>query len=511
MSTLGGGRPGEGGLPAPAPEPEPAPAETDDRPKVGVDEWVARVDERRAAQKGVTGIIARAWERTPPAGRLVLLLGPFAIFPFITNEGNLYRYGLLTLIYALLALGLNVVVGFAGLLDLGYVAFFGFGAYLYGIMASGHSGHHLQAEIAVPIVVVASALLGLLLGLTSWRLLGDYLAIVTLFFLQAFVIFVNNANGGLNDFSYPFVGKVDLTGGANGLDRIDPLNFFGWHINTTRGYYFYTLIALALSMIMLFFVNGSRTGRAWRALREDPLAAEVMSIPVNRLKLLAFMFGAATAGFTGTIYGAVQSGAFPGDYDVGLLITIYAIAILGGLGSIGGVVVGALIVNGAPELLRSSSNARYLFYGVLLLALFVALRPWYKPVIVLLGTIAFGFAVHGIASAVWSRGTAGHISGAGDFGKALEHWVLLPSHASSIAGWSYFALVTAALVLTLVRGWWRVVVLIPTLYLASFVWENKLVEQVSGATRLILLGALLVVIMNVRPSGIFGTARVEIV
>jgi len=262
---------------------------------------------------------------------------------------------------------------------------------------------------------------------------------------------------------------------------------------------------------MLYFVNGSRTGRAWRALREDPLAAEVMSTPVNRLKLLAFMFGAGVAGFSGTIFGAVQSGAFPGDYDVGLLITIYAIVILGGLGSIGGVVVGALVVNGAPELLRSSSNARFLFYGVLLVALFAALKPWYKAVIVLVGTIAFGFAVHGIASAVWSRGTAGHISGAGNFGKALEHWVLLPTNPSSIAGWSYFALICAALVLTLVSGWWRVAVLIPTFYLAAFVWENKLVEQVAGATRLILLGALLVVIMNVRPSGIFGTSRVEIV
>ena len=164
-----------------------------------------------------------------PAARctLAVLVGPFVVFPFVTNEGNLFRYGLITVVYALLALGLNVVVGFAGLLDLGYVAFFGFGAYLYGIMASGHSGHHLQAEIAIPIVVVATALLGLLLGLTSWRLLGDYLAIVTLFFLQAFVIFVNNANGGPSDFSYPFVGRVDLTGGANGLDQIDPLNFFG--------------------------------------------------------------------------------------------------------------------------------------------------------------------------------------------------------------------------------------------------------------------------------------------
>src|SRR5205814_5635504 len=104
----------------------------------------------------------------------------------------------------------------------------------------------LQAEIAIPIAVVAAALVGLLLGLTSWRLLGDYLAIVTLFFLQAFVIFVNNANGGPSDFSYPFVGRVDLTGGANGLDQIDPLNFFGFKITTTKGYYFYTLIALAV-------------------------------------------------------------------------------------------------------------------------------------------------------------------------------------------------------------------------------------------------------------------------
>jgi ABC-type branched-subunit amino acid transport system permease subunit len=508
LSSLGGGPPlDEGDLPVATPEP----VDVTDKSRVGTDEWVSQAEERRLARTGVSGAIASIWDRLPAAVRLVILIGPFAIFPFITNEGNLYRYGLITIIYALLALGLNVVVGFAGLLDLGYVAFFGFGAYLYGIMASGHSGHHLQAEIAIPIVVVSTALLGLLLGLTSWRLLGDYLAIVTLFFLQAFVIFVNNANGGLNDFSYPFVGKVDLTGGANGLDQIDPFNLFGYHITTTKGYYFFTLISLTLLMIMLYFVNASRTGRAWRALREDPLAAEVMSVPVNRLKLLAFMFGAATAGFTGTIFAAVQSGAFPGDYDVGLLITIYAIVILGGLGSIGGVVIGALVVNGAPELLRSSTNARFLFYGVLVVALFVAMRPWYKPVVVLLGTIAFGYAVHAIASAVWSRGTEAHIQGGGRLGRALEHWVLLPSNAGSIAGWAYFALIVAALVLTLVTGWWRAIVLIPTLYLASFVWENKLVEQVSGATRLILLGVLLVVIMNVRPSGIFGTSRVEIV
>src|SRR5262249_56074663 len=114
-------------------------------------------------------------------------------------------------------------------------------------------------------------------------------------------------------------------------------------------------------------------------------------------------------------------------------------------------------------------NAGYVLEGVFLLAFFGGWGPWYKPVIVLVGTIAFGYAVHGIASLVWSRGTAGHISGAGGFGDALEHWVLLPSRAGSLAGWADFALVTAALVLTLVRGWWRGGLRIPPAFLAGFV------------------------------------------
>src|SRR6185437_8436545 len=143
-----------------------------------------------------------------------------------------------------------------------------------------------------------------------------------------------------------------------------------------KQYYFFLLIVIALVATALYFVNQSRTGRAWRALREDPLAAEVMSIPVNRLKLLAFVCGAAAAGFTGAIYGTIATAALPGDYDVGLLITIYAIMILGGFGSIMGIVVGAIIVSSVPELLRSSANARPLFYGAILLALLVKIRPW---------------------------------------------------------------------------------------------------------------------------------------
>ena len=118
----------DGQLGAGLPEGAPEVPDAVDRPRVGTDEWVAQHEERREVGRGLTGLVARGWERIPPPGRLALLLGPFAIFPFITNEGNLYRYGLITLIYAVLALGLNIVVGFAGLLDLGYIAVFGFGA-----------------------------------------------------------------------------------------------------------------------------------------------------------------------------------------------------------------------------------------------------------------------------------------------------------------------------------------------------------------------------------------------
>ncbi len=140
------------------------------------------------------------------------LLIPAVIFPLVSNTGNIYRYGVLTLIYALLAYGLTIVVGFAGLLDLGYIAFFGFGAYAYGFLASQHTGRHWQALVVLPIVVIAAAVLGIVLGSPSLRLLGDYLAIVTLFFGQAFVLFANNANR----IDFPFFGEVDLTGGSHG-------------------------------------------------------------------------------------------------------------------------------------------------------------------------------------------------------------------------------------------------------------------------------------------------------
>ena len=203
------------------------PADAPDSPRIGVDEWVASVEGKRERYTGLRGRLTREWDGLPPPARVLVFAIPAAIFPLVTTEGNLFRYGLFTLIYALLALGLNIVVGFAGLLDLGYIAFFGCGAYLYAILASPQFGYHWQAGAAIPVIVLGTAIVGLLVGLPSRRLFGDYLAILTLFFGQAFVIFVNNANR----ISFPFVGHADLTGGSNGIANIDPFNFFGYKID----------------------------------------------------------------------------------------------------------------------------------------------------------------------------------------------------------------------------------------------------------------------------------------
>jgi branched-chain amino acid transport system permease protein len=483
------------------------PAQSPEAPRIGVDEWVASVEGKRERYAGFFGPILREWDRMPMTARVLLFAVPAALFPLVTSQGNLFRYGLFTLVYAMLALGLNIVVGFAGLLDLGYIAFFGCGAYMYAILASPQFGNHWQAEAAIPVVVIFTALVGLLIGLPSRRLVGDYLAIMTLFFGQAFVVFVNNANR----ISFPFVGHADLTGGSNGIANIDPFNFFGYKISSTRQQYYLLLICIALILIFLAFINDSRTGRAWRALREDPLAAEVMSMPVNRLKLLAFVFGAAVAGLTGAIYGTIATAALPGDYDVGLLITIYAIMILGGFGSMMGIVVGAIIVSSVPELLRSSVNARPLFYGTILAVLLIKIRPWRRLAFVLVGLIAFGFAVHAIAAAAYPRLVNGSPIGSGVVPDALDHWMLFPTHVKNIADVTYILLVAAIVIYPQLKGVWRTVLLPPLLYAVMFVWENLLLLQINGATRLILLGALLVALMNARPQGLFGKAYVEIV
>src|SRR6266511_4403663 len=427
----------------------PAPPDAGDRPQVGVDEWVASVEGRRADRS----LVLRAHGRVPAPAQLVVVVAAVCALPFLLNSGDLFVYGLFTLLYALLGLGVNVVVGFAGLLDLGYVAFYGIGAYGYALLASPKYDLHWQAEFAIPVVMVGTALIGLILGFTSRRLLGDYLAIVTLFFGQAFVVFVNNAN------------PHNITGGANGIAPTDPLSIFGYKLTTTRQYYYFLVIAVLVVMAGLWSLLRSRTGRAWQALREDPLAAEMMGTPVNRLKILAFAFGAGIAGLAGVIFAAVSTGIAPGAFDTSVLITIYAIVILGGTGSL---------------------------------------------VAVVAGTAAFGFAVHAIAGAVSSSATAGPVTEGGSLTGLIKHWVVIPEHPGSAAKYAYVGLVVAVVALPRLSGWSRAIALVPVLYLTAFVWENLLIEQPAVA-RLIIFGALLIAIMQVRPQGLLGTSRVAIV
>ncbi|MDQ3672735.1 MAG: branched-chain amino acid ABC transporter permease [Actinomycetota bacterium] len=351
-----------------------------EQPRIGVDEWVASAEERRA--RSLTGRAQDALARVPAGVQLVALVVPFAMFPLFVDSQYLMQVGVDTLVFVLLALGLNVAVGWVGLLDLGYVAFFGIGAYLYASVASPYAGRHWDAVLVIPLIAVAVAIAGFLVGLPSRRLVGDYLAIVTLFFLQLWLVVLINAS---------------WSRGPNGISDLYPLQFFGRQITSLDAYFYVALIAFVVIISFLYLLNRSRTGRAWRALREDELAAELMTMPVSRLKLMGFAVGAGIAGVAGAIYAPVQGAVFPANFDLVLLITLYAMVVLGGAGSLVGVTVGAVLINGLLEALNDADNASWIFYGVVGIALLALLRPWWQPVAVLGATVVLGFAVHEIA------------------------------------------------------------------------------------------------------------------
>jgi branched-chain amino acid transport system permease protein len=477
----------------------------EDRPRVGVDDWVASVETRKERRGGFAALGRWVDAYMPPWARLAIFAALAATLPLWMDRGDLFAYGIFTLIYIMLGLGLNVVVGYAGLLDLGYVALFGFGAYFYALLSSEHYGIHWPSWISIPLVVVSTALLGLVLGIPSRRLLGDYLAIVTLFFGQAFVVFVNAAN--------PTVAGMGLTGGPNGIADIDPNDIFGYELVSRTQQYFFILGVVLLILIGLHFLSESRTGRAWRALREDPLAAETMSMPVNRLKLMAFAFGAAIAGLAGCIFAAVLTAVTSGNFGLPILITIYAVVILGGIGSLTGVVIGAIVINVSFQFLAPENpqdNARLLFYAVIVLLLALGVRPWWRLGVVFAGVIVLGFVANAVAGAIDSSWTSGAVVEGGRLAGVISDWVIIPSGHDRFANAAYIALVVLVLTLTRVHGWWRTIVMIPTIYLAFVVWETSFVEQPSVA-RWILFGALLVFLMTVRPQGLLGTPRVEIV
>jgi len=390
-------------------------------------------------------------------------------------------------------------VGWTGLLDLGYVAFFGFGAYGFALLSSaqlGSHGIHLPAYLSVPIVMIGAAILGLLVGWPSRRLIGDYLAIVTLFFGEAFVEFTNNV-------------APSVLGGPNGIVGIDPIRGFGAQVNSNTGYYYLLVILAVLTMAVLRLLDTSRTGRAWRAVREDPLAAAAMTIPVNRVKLMAFAFGAVVAALAGTIFAAQQISVFPTDFDTPILILVYAALVLGGAGSIAGAATGALVVMIIYDgLLRNPTYSGYLFYAVILLTLVAKLRPWRRLAVVLAATVALGFAVHAIARAISARAVAGAPQSTGWIGDALRDWVIVPANAQAAGNWGYVLLVCLLIALVQVEDRWRTILLPPTLYLASFVWETRLAAE-PAITRQIMIGAILIVMMVARPQGLLGARRVE--
>lgn len=263
-------------------------------------------------------------------------------------------------IYVMLGIGLNVVVGFAGLLDLGYVAFYAIGAYGYALLASPQFGIHIPFFLMLPICVALAAGGGALLGIPVLRMRGDYLAIVTLGFGEIIRIVLNNLD--------------PVTNGPRGLLRIDPPAFGGLLIHTPAGWYYLILCGILLSVFVADRLNNSRIGRAWIAMREDQDAASVMGVNILKYKLLAFTIGASFAGIGGAVFAARQGSIFPENFSLMVSINVLCLIIIGGMGSIPGVILGAVVLIGLPEVLREVQQYRMLAFGALLVIMMI-FRP----------------------------------------------------------------------------------------------------------------------------------------
>ncbi|MFZ6642833.1 ABC transporter permease subunit [Undibacterium sp. TC4M20W] len=310
-------------------------------------------------------------------------------FPFVaSNFGNSWvRIVDLVLLYVMLALGLNIVVGFAGLLDLGYIAFYAVGAYLAGIFASPQfaialesivdsypgfgaflvnvlgqeitqNGIHLSVWLIVPMAAAVAGLFGAILGAPTLKLRGDYLAIVTLGFGEIIRIFMNNMNAPIN-----------FTNGPKGINKIDPVSVFGVSLagepgsNATvhllgismpsvNAYYFLFLFLCICIVLVSFRLQDSRLGRSWVAIREDEIAAKAMGINTRNIKLLAFSMGASFGGVSGAMFASFQGFVSPESFSLMESIIVLAAVVVGGIGHIPGVIMGAVALISLPEILR---------------------------------------------------------------------------------------------------------------------------------------------------------------
>ena len=285
---------------------------------------------------------------------LLLVGGALAALPFVLQLGGTawVRIANFAILYTLLALGLNIVVGFAGLLDLGYIAFYAVGAYVYALLASPHFGIHLPFWVILPLGAGLAALFGVLLGAPTLKLRGDYLAIVTLGFGEIIRIFLNNLSRPIN-----------VTNGPQGIARIDPFSIDGFDFSryeTLLGiqvsgpikYYYLLLLAVIAVIVINFRLQNSRIGRAWEAIREDEIAARAMGINTRNLKLLAFAMGASFGGLAGGMFSAIQAFISPESFVLVESIMVVSMVVLGGMGNVWGVILGAVLLSFVPEVLR---------------------------------------------------------------------------------------------------------------------------------------------------------------
>ena len=295
-------------------------------------------------------------------GAIALLVLPLILQSF----GNAWvRIADLALLYVLLALGLNIVVGYAGLLDLGYVAFYAVGAYLFALMASPHlsdtfagfaamfpNGLHTSLWLVIPLAALVAAIFGALLGAPTLKLRGDYLAIVTLGFGEIIRIFLNNLDHPVNLTNGPKgIGQIDSVK-IFGLDLGRRLELFGFDINSVTLYYYLFLVLVVASVVICYRLQDSRIGRAWMAIREDEIAAKAMGINTRNMKLLAFGMGASFGGVAGSMFGAFQGFVSPESFSLMESVMIVAMVVLGGIGHIPGVILGAVLLSALPEVLR---------------------------------------------------------------------------------------------------------------------------------------------------------------
>ncbi len=269
------------------------------------------------------------------------------------------------LLYVMMALGMNIVVGYAGLLDLGYIAFYALGAYIFALLASPHlteqfvwiaalfpAGLHTPWWVTIPLAAVLAAGLGVLLGAPTLRLRGDYLAIVTLGFGEIVRIFINN-------LGHP----VNITDGAKGLGQIDSIRIFGldlghrlsvgsYELASVTLYYYLFLVLTVLTIIVCYRIQSSRIGRAWMAIRDDEVAAKAMGINTRNMKLLAFGLGATFGGVAGALFAAFQGYVSPESFSLNESVMVVAMVVFGGIGHIPGVILGAVLLTALPEMLR---------------------------------------------------------------------------------------------------------------------------------------------------------------